>query len=216
MNKAVIFDFDGTIFDTLADIAENVNLTLAKYNKPLRTNEEIKTFIGCGAKNLIALSFDEDVKSSETDEHLAYYNKVYTASKSEKSTVFDGMMDVLYALKDNGFKIAILTNKPQATTERIIKTHISEFPFDMVVGQSDNVKCKPDKTATLNILKALDVLPENTFFVGDGETDVLTAINSNTKGVAVLWGYRSKEQLEKVGAKVFASSPKELLKILLS
>ena len=214
MQKAVIFDLDGTILDTLQDIAENVNLTLEKFGYQKRTNQEIRRFIGCGARRLVELAFGDNVSDSETDKRLEYYNKIYTASSSAKTCLFDNMKEVLLTLKSRGYKLAILTNKPQKTTDRVCKEHLSDIAFDKIVGQSESIACKPDKTATLNILRELNVDNANAYFVGDGETDVLTAINSNTNGIAVLWGYRDKEQLEQVGAKVFATSPIDLLTLI--
>jgi phosphoglycolate phosphatase len=117
-------------------------------------------------------------------------------------------------LKGRGYKLAILTNKPQITTDDVYKTYMSDLGFDLVIGQRAGVKIKPDPTSALEILKEFDVEPKNAFFVGDGETDVMTAINGKMQGIAVLWGYRSKEQLEKAGAKVFANTPKDLIKLI--
>ena len=125
--------------------------------------------------------------------------------------MFDGVAEVLTELKKRGYKLVILTNKPQETTDTVYENHLKRFGFDKVVGQSGQVKCKPDKTATLAILNELGVLPENAYFVGDGETDVMTSINAGTNGIAVLWGYRSKKALEDAGATVFAGTPWDIL-----
>lgn len=214
MNKAVIFDLDGTLLHTVPDITDNVNATLSHFGYPSVTESDVARFVGNGARNLIEKCVGVPVTSEELDERLAYYNKIYTECGSPKTALFDGISEVLCTLKERGYKIAILTNKPQMTTDNVYCNYLSEFIFDEVVGSSDTVKCKPDKTATLNILKTLDVLPENCYFIGDGETDVMTAINSGTKGIAVLWGYRSKAQLESAGAKVFASKPVDILDLV--
>ena len=214
MNKAVIFDLDGTLLHTLPDILENINYMLSHYGYPLLDEQTIKGYIGTGARNLVKYSVNVSLTETELDDRLAYYNTFYTASPSLKTKIFDGIAEVLTALKNKGYKLAILTNKPQETTDTVYKNHLSKFGFDKVVGQSGKVKCKPDKTATLSILNELDVLPENAYFVGDGETDVETSINAGTKGIAVLWGYRSKEQLKKAGATVFANTPADLLNLI--
>ncbi len=214
MNKAVIFDLDGTILDTLPDILDNINLMLEHFGYPLRSISDIRKFIGCGARNLVAKAVGVELTEEELDERLAYYNKYYTASASPKTKLFDGIKEVLVELKKRGYKLAILTNKPQQTTDRVFKEYLMEFSFDKVVGQSGKVKCKPDKTATLEILNQLDVEPNNTYFVGDGETDVLTALNSGTKSIAVLYGYRDRDQLEVAGATVFVQTPKEILSVI--
>lgn len=214
MNKAVIFDLDGTLIHSLPDIFEYVNLTLEKFNAPLRNESEIRQFIGNGARNLIKRSFGE-VTETELDERLAFYNEKYTNSGSPKTRLFDGVKELLLTLKARGYKLAILTNKPQKTTDEVYQKYLSFANFDMVVGQSNSVKCKPDKTATLNILKQLNVDKENAFFIGDGETDVLTSINAGIKNVSVLWGYRDKDQLSEAGATIFVQHPKDILNLIL-
>ncbi len=216
MEKAVIFDLDGTIIHSLPDIAENINIMLKEFGYPQLSDKEIMKNIGNGARRLVKDCINVQISESELDERLAFYNEIYTASPSAKTRVFDGVAELLFALKEKGYKLCILTNKPQETTDTVVREHLQKFNFDMVVGSGNGVKCKPDKTATLNILKELGVAPENAFFVGDGETDVLTAVNSNVKGIAVLWGYRDKEQLESAGAKVFAQTPSQVLNFILS
>ena len=213
MNKAVIFDLDGTLIDSLPDILEQVNITLEKFSSPPRSYDEIRQFIGNGARSLIKESFG-DITEDELDERLAFYNEKYTKSGSPKTKLFDGVKELLLTLKERGYKLAILTNKPQKTTDEVYQKYLSFANFDMVVGQSSSVKCKPDKTATLNILEKLNVKKENAFFIGDGETDVLTSINAGIKNVSVLWGYRDKNQLQKVGATTFVRYPKEILSLI--
>jgi phosphoglycolate phosphatase len=213
MNKAIIFDLDGTLIHSLPDILEHINITLQKYNAPLRNERDIRQFIGNGARKLVERSFGQ-VTEEELDERLAFYNKSYTNSGSPNTRLFDGVKELLLALKERGYKLAILTNKPQITTEDVYKKYLSRYEFDKVVGQSANVKCKPDKEAVLWILKDLNVLPENTYFVGDGETDVMVANNAELKGIAALWGYRDREILEQYGAKIFAKSPLDLLNLI--
>lgn len=213
MDKLIIFDLDGTLIDSLPDIYECVNLTLSHFNQPLRQKSEIRQFIGNGARNLIKQSF-YGIEGTELDERLAFYNKIYTEGGSPKTCLFDGVAEMLIKLKEMGFKLAILTNKPQMTTEKVYEKYLSKFNFDMVVGQSGSVKCKPDPTATLNILKTLNVKKENTFFIGDGETDVLTSQNVGVKNISVLWGYRDKDQLEKVGATTFVSQINDIFTLI--
>ena len=214
MNKAAIFDLDGTILDTLGDIADHINLMLDKYGYKRRSNQEIMQFIGCGSKNLARLSIPVQVTEEELTERHDYYNRIYTESGSPKTHVFDGIREVMQNLKARGYKTAILTNKPQITTDDVYKRYMSDLGFDMVVGQRAGVKIKPDPTSALDILKSFDVKPENAYFIGDGETDVMTAINAKMQGIAVLWGYRSKEQLLKAGAKVFANTPSDLINLI--
>lgn len=213
MNKLIIFDLDGTLIDSLPDIYEQVNITLKHFSYPTRTKAEIRQFIGNGARNLIKKSFS-DIDGQDLDEKLAYYNKIYTDCGSPKTCLFDGIRQVLLSLKELGYKLAILTNKPQMTTEKVYEKYLKEFDFDVVIGQSNNVKCKPDKTATLSILDKLGIEKEDAYFIGDGETDFLTSKNAGIKCICVLWGYRDRCQLEEVGAKVFANCPQDILKLI--
>lgn len=214
MNKGVIFDLDGTLLHTVPDITDNVNKMLVKYGYPTVSEKDVARFVGNGAGKLVERCIGKPLTEEELKERLAYYNKIYTECGSPKTALFDGIGEVLKGLKERGYKIAILTNKPQPTTDRVYCNYLSEYNFDMVVGSSDKVKCKPDKTATMEILSKLDVAPENAYFVGDGETDTITSLNAGTKGIAVLWGYRDKADLEKAGATIFARTPLELLSLI--
>ena len=214
MNKAVIFDLDGTLIDSLPDIAEHVNITLKHFGAPEKDYSVIRKTIGHGARNLIFRAFDSKISEQETDERLAFYNRSYTNSGSPKTKVFDGMGEVLVELKKRGYKLGLLTNKPQITTVGIYERLLSQYDFDAVVGFEPGMKIKPDPHSLLKILEDIDVLPENCYFVGDGEPDVQVAKNAGAKGISELWGYRDKDELERVGATVFVSTPSELLDII--
>lgn len=213
-DKLVIFDLDGTLIDSAHDIKDSINAMLVKFGYRERTLEDIKRFIGNGAKNLVKKSIGVQISDSELEERLSFYNRLYTESGSPKTRLYGGVKEVLEELKNRGYKIALLTNKPQMTTDDVYKTYLKDFRFDSVVGQREGFKKKPDPETTVNMMKALSVRPENVFFVGDGETDVMTAINAGVKGIAVLWGYRDKARLEEAGAVRFAYKPSDLLDII--
>lgn len=211
MNKLVIFDLDGTLLDTLPDLAENVNLMLSHFGFPLITNEQVRQYIGNGARKLIERALGKNYNPDTFEEHISYYTDLYDRSESLKTNFFDGIPEVLRELKKRGYKLAICTNKPQTPTDNVCKKYFSEFGFDLAVGLSDKVNRKPDPTATLDIIKKLNVDKENVYFVGDGETDVQTAKNAGVKSISVLWGYRDKEQLLDAGAEIFVEKPLDLI-----
>lgn len=214
MEKAVIFDLDGTLLDTLPDIVDNVNQMLDHYGYKRRSLEEISKFIGYGARKLVKDSIGLPLTDDDLDNCLNYYNAVYDNSNNGKTKLFEGMAETLFELKNRGYKLAILTNKPHKTTINVYNTFLKKFNFDLFQGGDIGIKPKPDATQTLKILEKLNVLPTNAYFVGDGETDVLTAINAGVNSIAVLWGYRDKLTLFNNGARVFASNPKEILNLV--
>lgn len=214
MNKAVIFDLDGTLIDSLPDIVDCVNDMLKKFNHPAQPYENIMQYIGNGARNLVKRSLPSGLTEQEIDERLNYYNDIYTNSGSPKTCVFAGVKEMLKELKKRGYKIGILTNKPQMTTDEVYKDHFNDVEIDVVVGQRAGMKIKPDPTMLLQILSDLGVEKQNAYFVGDGEPDAQIAINAGVNGISELWGYRTKEQLQKAGATVFVKSPQELLQYL--
>ena len=214
MNKAVIFDLDGTLIDSVHDIKDCVNKTLERHGYKQHGIEEYRTFIGNGARNLIKRSLPENTSEEVIDLLLKEYNDLYTKCGSLKTKLFSGVKETLKVLKDKGYLIGIVTNKPQQTTDEVAKIYLKDFKFDLILGQKDGVKCKPDPTAVLSALKDLNVTPDNSYMVGDGETDYLLSVNADMHHICALWGYRTKEQLQKVGATVFASDFPSILKFI--
>lgn len=214
MNKLVIFDLDGTLLDTIQDIFDNVNNMLTEFGYPLRSIEEVKQFIGEGAKKLVERSLPSKVQEVELIKCFEYYNKRYTNSGSPKTALYNGIGEVLVQLKERGYKLAILTNKPQQTTNEVYKKYLAEYNFDIVVGQREGCKIKPHPETLLNIINKMDADKDKTYFIGDGETDVEVAKNANVKNIAVLWGFRTKNQLVKVGAENFVTEPSQILSIV--
>ncbi len=214
MNKLIIFDLDGTLIHSLPDIMYNVNTTLTHFGFPNRSEEEIRKFIGYGAWELIRSSFGNGVTDELVKEGLDYYNSIYNNDGGTQTVVFDGILDLLNSLKASGIKLAIVTNKPSSTTMSVYNKYLSSIEFDDIIGVNETVKRKPDPTSTLNLLENYDVSKENCYFVGDGETDVMTAINAGVKGVSVLWGYRDKLQLKQAGGTTFIEKPCKLLEII--
>ena len=212
--KAVIFDLDGTLLDTLDDLNDCVNAMLKEFGYRTLSKQEVRAIVGYGAKRLIEKSLPETVSEEELQERIDAYNLIYNSSDSPKTKLFDGIAQVLMELKKRGYKLAVLSNKPQPSTDLVYDKYLKDFKFDLVCGQSEKIKCKPDPSGALYILKTLGVKAENAFFVGDGDTDVLTAISAKIKGVAARWGNRSREQLVQAGANLFAERPSDLLKII--
>ncbi len=216
MKKLAIFDLDGTLLDTVEDIADKVNLAMAHFGYPLITKQEAMQKIGNGSRMLIKRSIGEGESEQRLDEVLRYFMNIYSGDADPKTKPFDGIKETLLKLHEAGFILAIITNKPQPATDKVCGELLSDIPFYKVIGQSQAVECKPNPDSTLSLLKELNVEPQNAYFIGDGDADVLTAINSKINHISVLWGYRTKTQLEQVGASNFVSTPQDLLNFLLS
>lgn len=214
MNKVVIFDLDGTIFDTIEDIHYYANLAMNKFGYKERSLTEVSSFVGNGARKLITRCVGEQINEQEIDKILDFFVTEYTKEPCVKTKIYDGIFEVITQLKKRGYKIAILSNKQHATTERAVSRFFKNNEIDIVLGQTQDFKLKPDKQSTIYILNQLDVLPENAYMVGDGETDYLTAVNAGIKGISVLWGNRTREFLATFGAKTFANNPLELLDLI--
>ena len=209
MKKAVLFDLDGTLTNTSVDIWENVNLTMRKFGYDEITLEEAKLFVGNGAVKLIERSL-KGAKCDNLKEVVDFYNNSYNYCGSPKTFVYEGMIEVLKKLKEEGYLLAVISNKPQEGTNEVCKQFFSEINFDCVFGQREGVKVKPDRECVDLTLKDLGVSASEAIFVGDSDVDAMTAINAGVDGICVLWGYRPKERLVEVGAKTFAKTAKEL------
>ncbi|MBR0189066.1 MAG: HAD family hydrolase [Clostridia bacterium] len=215
MNKAVIFDLDGTLLDTIDDITDSINGMLNEFGYKAIDREQVRQIIGSGAKKLIADALPEKLSDEEFIKRLETYNRIYNASGSPKTKLFGGIKEVVTELKNRGYKLAVLSNKPQHSTDKVAEKYLSGLGFDFIGGQSEKIKCKPDPAGALYVLQELGVKPENAYLVGDGETDVLAAINAGIAGVCALWGNRTKAQLLAAGGTLFAETPSDILKIIL-
>ena len=209
MNKLLIFDLDGTLLNTIEDICTSINKALSHYNLPLHDINKIKRMVGNGVDKLIEravyphLECVNDVKD--------FYLKDYNANCSNKTKPYDGIKELLMKFKINGHKLAVLSNKPHHDTIKVINSYFGESCFDYVIGNKKENRIKPHPDGVNEIIRALN-WKELVVFIGDSEVDAKTAINSNCIGIAVLWGFREKEEL--LGANYFVSDCDELFNII--
>ncbi len=213
MIKAIIFDLDGTLLNTIDDIHFVLNESLNQFGLPAVTLSQTKCFVGNGARRLIEQAVGN--RPSETVEKVyKYYSKKFTACGNNRSKLYSQEEETLLKLKSEGIKLAIITNKPQRATERVYAKFLAKFGFYKVLGQTEYCPLKPNPSSTLKILDDLMLKKEECIFVGDGETDVLTAKAAGIKCISVLWGYRTKQQLEQVGANLFAENFSDIYEII--
>ncbi|MBR2869973.1 MAG: HAD family hydrolase [Clostridia bacterium] len=215
MNKLVIFDFDGTLCDTLPDIVYFANQTLKNAGYEAKPSQQIRDTVCLSIAEIFSLLTGEKQNSQIVKDAVAYYQKSIKESKSPRTVLYDGISELLASLKQNGCKIAILTNKAQDEMQVIYDRLFSEYAFDEAIGLRQGIAIKPDPTEIFNLMKKFGVDKENTYFVGDGDTDVLAALNAGVNLIAVTYGYRDKDYLQKLGARNFANTPSEILKYIL-
>ncbi len=215
MLKAVLFDLDGTILDTLPDLNACMNAALADYGFPAIDRAQTMAYVGHGGRNFALAALPAD-KRELVDEFYAHYCAIHVRCKNEQTKPFPGESDCMAALRRAGMRLAVVTNKSQAAADILGATLLREYGFAEIVGNRPNVPVKPDPTSTLALLDRLGVHPSEAAFVGDGDTDVQTAKNAGMRSVSVLWGYRSKQELLKAGAERFASDFTELQQLLLT
>lgn len=208
MKIGVLFDLDGTLLNTLEDLTDSVNYALAQYDCPPRTVEDVRNFIGNGARKLIERSLPGKENAPDVDEVLATYQAYYKTHSKIKTRPYDGVTEALAQIREK-YPVAIVSNKPDAPTKLLCK----EF-FGDVYARGESTDC-PRKPAPDMLIKAMAEIGVDTcIYVGDSEPDIQTAKNLGVRCVSVLWGFRDREVLEAVGGQYFCDDPKMLPDIL--
>ena len=213
MIKLVIFDLDGTLVNTAADIRATLNASLLQFGLNPLSLESTINYVGDGAKKLVerAVGARQDLAESV----YKNFSVGYANCQNNLSSLYPFEEETLQNLKDAGIMLALLTNKPQAATDRVYAKFLSKFDFCVVLGQTEYYPLKPNPASTLDILRKTCVKKEECVFVGDGEADIRCASAAGLKCISALWGFRSKEELKAAGAQIFAQNYKELYKIIL-
>lgn len=208
MYKALIFDLDGTLLNTSRDICKVLNDALRTFGCPEVTLERTLRCVGDGARKLIERVVPEHFDRFE--ELYEYYRVKFANDDNSLTTRYEGEDEFFARIGALGIKTAILSNKPDDAAQRVCRHLLSDYSFDVIMGQTEGFNLKPDPASTLHIIGKLGVLPEQCLFVGDGEPDIATAANAGIDCASVLWGFRSRSQLEAAGGRLFVSSFAEL------
>lgn len=211
--KLIIFDLDGTILNTLDDLASSCNAVLAANNFPVHTKDEVRMFVGNGIRKLIERAVPEESDEETKNKVLSDFTAYYKEHSLDKTKPYDGITELFSELKTRGIKIAVNTNKNEDVSKEICEKFFSGF-VDIVAGGNAGRPVKPDPSGVEMILKTLNIKPENTLYAGDSDVDYQTGINAGLDVVNVSWGFRDESFLREHGAEKIVHNPEELLEII--
>jgi len=213
--KAVIFDLDGTLVNSLQDIADSMNRVLSIQGYATHDYDAYKYFIGKGLRNLVSRVLPE---GSNTEENIvtlyAELLKDYAENCLCKTQLYEGIPEILDSLQKKGLKLAILSNKADVFTKKIAKELMSQWHFEQIIGSGKETPRKPDPTGALMVSKSIGIPPHEILYVGDTSVDMHTAQAAGMFPLGVTWGFRTREELLENGAKAIIDHPKELLPLL--
>ena len=208
--RAAVFDLDGTLLNTLSDLADSGNELLASYGMPPHPEPAFRYFVGNGSRKLMERILPGK-SAEEIDEALVRYKAIYEKRLTAKTKPYAGIAEMLSELKARGIRMAVCTNKHISAAEALIRKYFPADTFDTFEGDRPGVPRKPDPAHVNIVLEKMKVRPEETIYLGDSGVDMQTAVNAKALPVGVLWGFREKDELLESGAKILLSQPSELL-----
>ncbi len=209
--KLAIFDLDGTVLDTLDDLADSVNAVLAENGYPTHSREAIRAFVGNGMKKLIDRALPKGTDAAEADRILTEFKAYYALHCADKTAPYAGISTMLAALRAAGVKTAVLSNKADYATQALCKRYFGGL-FDVVAGEreKDGIPKKPAPDAVFSIMSACGVTADDIVYIGDSDVDIRTAANAGVDAMLVSWGFRTADFLRENGATVIVDTPQEL------
>lgn len=211
--KAVLYDMDGTVLDTLQDLTDSVNAALARFNMPARRPQEIRSFLGNGAQRLIELSVPAGTEAAETRRVLDFYKPYYDEHCRIKTAPYAGIVELMRALKAMGVKQAVVSNKPDAAVRELAAEF---FPglLESAIGESAAVRRKPSPDTVEAAMSEMGLTARECVYVGDSEVDIATAKNAGMDCISVAWGFRDEPELVAAGANTIVRTVPELASAL--
>ncbi|MBF0586152.1 HAD family hydrolase [Prosthecochloris sp. N3] len=214
--KAVIFDLDGTLLDSLQDLADTMNTVLASRNLPRHSTDNYKLLVGYGMQELVARAVPEKERSNteligELQEEM---KELYDKNWKHNTRPYRGIPQMLDQLSGMPLKTAVLSNKPDHFTRLCVDTLLSSWTFDRVMGHHEGIAHKPDPQGALLIAEEFEIRPADILYVGDSSVDMKTATAAGMYPLGVLWGFRSREELLESGARQLAEEPEDIIRSL--
>lgn len=210
--KAVLFDMDGTLVDTVDDLAAALNFTLRTLGLPEKSRSEVKGCLGMGIPVMVDLALPPE-KKGVREEAIKIFRGYYKEHLTDFTRPYEGIPELVKELKDKGFHLAVISNKIQSALEDIVHRFFGDS-FEVIIGQRDDL---PQKPAPDSVYLALDIMglkKENSVYIGDSDVDMKTAFNAGVDLVSCSWGFKTKEELVSFGAKTIINEPLQLLKLI--
>lgn len=208
--ETYVFDLDGTLLETLKDLAASTNYALRTHNMPEHSIEDVRMFVGNGVKKLMERAIPNGIDNPQFEDVYATFRQHYLEHNLDTTKPYEGIPELLAELKARGKKLAIVSNKFYAATQELAR-HFFPDTIEVAIGERENIKKKPAPDTVIEALRQLGASKETAVYIGDSDVDIMTAKNCNMPCVSVLWGFRDKEFLMEHGATFFVKKPCQLL-----
>ena len=211
MYKTYIFDLDGTLLNTLGDLAASTNYALRQYGMPEHTIDDVRRFVGNGVGKLIERAIPGGLANPQYEDVLATFRKHYMLHSLDTTAPYPGIESLLHSLRSHGCNVAVVSNKFYNATVELCR-HFFADTVEVAIGERENIRRKPAPDTVFEAMRQLGVSAEDTVYVGDSDVDVATARNSGIPCISVLWGFRDKDFLIEHGATTFVNTPEDIIK----
>lgn len=208
--ETYVFDLDGTLLETLKDLAASTNYALRTHNMPEHSIEDVRMFVGNGVKKLMERAIPNGIENPQFEDVYATFRQHYLEHNLDTTKPYEGIPELLAELKARGKKLAIVSNKFYAATQELAR-HFFPDTIEVAIGERENIKKKPAPDTVIEALRQLGASRETAVYIGDSDVDIMTAKNCDMPCVSVLWGFRDKEFLMEHGATFFVEKPCQLL-----
>lgn len=213
MIKLAIFDLDGTLVNSIEDLADATNRALAENGYPVQPIENFNHYVGNGTKKLIERALPVGTDMPEQERIHSVFSEYYRGGCLNKTKPYEGIVSALRELRRQGVICTVASNKPDAFSKSIVSALFDDVDFDLVRGKTDGMKAKPEPDIVFAILEELGISADQAVMIGDSDVDVITAHNAGVKCIGCEWGFRGHEELERAGAEFIVSEPGQILEV---